>query len=276
MRVIDRTREAMGWSHPWQIRRENQIQNIGIHHSATADGNMRAFENHWRSLGWRNGGYSEIILRNGDVELCYVPTIVTNGISNHNLNTYHICIVGNSSFTAAGERSLIDRIKHNMSRFNVPVERVMGHNEFSGHRSNICPGRNTIHLRNSLRASSANNYRNSLPTAHRVAAGETLFGIAQRYQTTVAELQRLNHISNPNLIRVGQALNLPNTSNLNRNMHHVTRATPGFITAADAASGRNPQRTVTPGMYYVFNQAGGMINVTTKRNMPGSWINPNK
>lgn len=41
-----------------------------------------------------------------------------------------------------------------------------------------------------------------------VVAGDTLSGIAARYGTTVSELQRLNNISNPNLIQVGQVLTI--------------------------------------------------------------------
>ena len=42
-----------------------------------------------------------------------------------------------------------------------------------------------------------------------VAAGDTLGAIARRHNTTVAELQRLNNIANPNMIRVGQNIRMP-------------------------------------------------------------------
>lgn len=42
-----------------------------------------------------------------------------------------------------------------------------------------------------------------------VQAGDTLTGIAARFGTTVAELVALNNISNPNLIYVGQVLQIP-------------------------------------------------------------------
>ena len=42
-----------------------------------------------------------------------------------------------------------------------------------------------------------------------VRPGDTLFGIALRFNTTVAALQRANNISNPNLIYVGQRLIIP-------------------------------------------------------------------
>ncbi|HEY64347.1 MAG TPA: LysM peptidoglycan-binding domain-containing protein [Caldilineae bacterium] len=49
-----------------------------------------------------------------------------------------------------------------------------------------------------------------------VRPGDTLYSIARRYNTTVATLQRLNHLSNPNLIRVGQRLIVPDASSARR------------------------------------------------------------
>lgn len=48
-------------------------------------------------------------------------------------------------------------------------------------------------------------------TVHVVAAGETLSGIAARYNTTVAAIAQANGISNPSQIRVGQRLTIPGT-----------------------------------------------------------------
>lgn len=47
---------------------------------------------------------------------------------------------------------------------------------------------------------------------YRVRAGDTLSGIASRYGTTVAKLAALNHIANPNVISVGQVLQIPSGS----------------------------------------------------------------
>jgi len=148
-KIIDITTQTMGANNPFQIREISQITHIGIHHSATITGDQFIFENYWKSLGWRNGGYSEIILRNGDVQMCYVPTTVTNGIAGHNVNTYHICCVGNGSFTMEQEISLMERVKFNIEKFNIPTARVMGHNEFPG-TATACPGRDMNSLRNKL------------------------------------------------------------------------------------------------------------------------------
>src|SRR5690606_34194235 len=54
----------------------------------------------------------------------------------------------------------------------------------------------------------------------------------------------------------------------------VKKDTDGYYTAADAKAGKNKRTAVKAGVYYVFNTANGMINVTTKNGTPGSWINP--
>ncbi len=49
-------------------------------------------------------------------------------------------------------------------------------------------------------------------TTHRVAAGQTLSSIAQRYGTTVRALQQANGISDPNRVVVGRVLTIPSTA----------------------------------------------------------------
>jgi LysM repeat protein len=45
-----------------------------------------------------------------------------------------------------------------------------------------------------------------MATTHIVKAGETLWSLAKKYGTTVAELAKLNNISDPNLIITGETL----------------------------------------------------------------------
>ncbi|GAB4459086.1 MAG: hypothetical protein OHK0041_23710 [Anaerolineales bacterium] len=49
----------------------------------------------------------------------------------------------------------------------------------------------------------------SSPKTHTVKAGDTLYAIAIRYNTTVAAIAALNNISDPNKIKVGQVLQIP-------------------------------------------------------------------
>ncbi|QCJ57200.1 N-acetylmuramoyl-L-alanine amidase [Enterococcus mundtii] len=134
-------------------RNVSQVTKIARHHSATTTGDVWAFQNHWNgTLGWGTGGYHEIILRDGTVQWCYFDNDVTNGISGHNTPTYHICLVGNGSFTAEQEKAFEERAKAAMQRFGLSVNDVLGHNEFSGHASNICPGINMNTVRERLRS----------------------------------------------------------------------------------------------------------------------------
>ncbi|WP_313934819.1 MULTISPECIES: peptidoglycan DD-metalloendopeptidase family protein [unclassified Nostoc] len=54
-------------------------------------------------------------------------------------------------------------------------------------------------------------------TAYEVKPGDTLAAIASRHNTTVAELAKLNNISNPNQLKISQKLILP-SSKVNRNV----------------------------------------------------------
>jgi murein DD-endopeptidase MepM/ murein hydrolase activator NlpD len=53
---------------------------------------------------------------------------------------------------------------------------------------------------------SASSGSSSSSRYHVVKSGETLSGIARKYGTTVSKLQRLNNISNPNKLRIGQRI----------------------------------------------------------------------
>ena len=56
--------------------------------------------------------------------------------------------------------------------------------------------------------------------------------------------------------------------------YKVVTTLAGYKTAADAKNRKNRAGTVQPGTYYVFNRSQGMINITKKVGVPGSWINP--
>ena len=128
----------------------SSIRNVVRHHSATNIGDKWIFSNHWRNLGWLKGGYHEIILRDGTVQLIYPDNWVVNGAFNHNPASYHICLVGNGNFTPEQERAFEERAKAALQRFNLPVSAIVGHNELSGHASNSCPGTNMAVVRNRI------------------------------------------------------------------------------------------------------------------------------
>lgn len=133
-------------------RKISQITKIARHHSATTSGDYFAFwNNRWKGLGWGKGGYAEIILTDGTVQLCYDPIYPTNGVGNHNTNTYHICVVGNGAFTAAQERAFEERCLLAMQNFGLSADDVLGHNEFKG-AATSCPGINMDSVRKRLKS----------------------------------------------------------------------------------------------------------------------------
>jgi len=228
MKTIDRRSFALGHQHA-RTRNQNAIRRICIHHSVTPATHSTAnFENWWQNPASGMGvpavgGYHEVILVNGDMELNFNPTQIAHGVASQNDDSYHICVVGDfrvngAQPTAAQMHSLLERLRFNMSRFNVPVERVLGHNEFPGNASNTCPGQNMNNIRNQLRTPSfvtppANNPSEaSANNTHTVRSGDTLSAIARNNGTTVAEIQRVNNIPNANLIRIGQVLQIPEAS----------------------------------------------------------------
>lgn len=144
-KIIDLRGKVMGGRD-----KRSKINKIARHHSATKSGDAFTFQRHWSSLGWRTGGYHEIILPDGSVQLCYDSNVVTNGVYGHNKNTYHICLVGNGSFTDAQEKAFEKRAKKAIKRFGLSVSDVLGHGEFKG-ASTACPGTNMNTVRDRLR-----------------------------------------------------------------------------------------------------------------------------
>ncbi len=69
--------------------KRSKINKIARHHSATTGGDVFSFERYWKTKGWNTGGYHELILRDGTVQLNYDSNVVTNGIYGHN-NTTHL------------------------------------------------------------------------------------------------------------------------------------------------------------------------------------------
>ncbi|MGP7817651.1 glycoside hydrolase domain-containing protein [Niallia sp. 01092] len=60
------------------------------------------------------------------------------------------------------------------------------------------------------------------------------------------------------------------------NSYHIVTTVNAYMNAADAKAKQNKKGTVPIGDYYIFNESQGMINVTQKKGVPGSWINPSE
>lgn len=133
-----------------RTRAINTITHIARHHSATDTGDWASFWKYWHETkGWGTGGYHEIILRDGTVQLCYDPEEITNGVGGQNAYTYHITLVGNGSFTPAQEKAWEERVLYNLKRFKLPANKVLGHKEFPGAQT-ACPATDMGVVRNRI------------------------------------------------------------------------------------------------------------------------------
>jgi len=67
--------------------------------------------------------------------------------------------------------------------------------------------------------------------SYKVVSGDTLSGIAKKFNTTLQELVRINGITNPDLIRVGQIIKVPNS---NSNVNTFSSSTPSYSSSTDS------------------------------------------
>ncbi|MDJ1168592.1 peptidoglycan DD-metalloendopeptidase family protein [Roseofilum sp. BLCC_M154] len=80
------------------------------------------------------------------------------------------------------------------------------------------------------------------PILHQVQTGETLDAIARRYGVTRSELMRVNHITNPNLIRVHQNLKIPKSHSVDS--FPATALIPGMNSTQISSSVIDPNQPV--------------------------------
>jgi LysM repeat protein len=238
MQIINRINQALGRGA--DERQLSEITRIVIHHSANPTNgthlNTAVFENTWRNspgMGAPNarGGYHEVVLFNGNVEINMQDRRRTWGASNQNSHTWHICLTGQHSgginnITQTQLNSLASRIATAMRRFGwtaANVDRIVRHKDLPG-QSTACNDVNVTNVRNAVRTLLGQPPVTPPPggSTHTVRAGETLYGIAQMYGTTVAILQQLNNMGTSTTIHVGQVLILPGGSGGNGT--HTVRA----------------------------------------------------
>jgi len=144
------------------LRNTNAIRRIGIHNTGVDRSSidcrvsLERHRAHWRSLGWTNDGYNEIIARDGRVFILLEANHVANGVGGHNDDTYQIAVEGlGNRLTVIQRTRLLERIRHNQRQFSVSNANVLGHREFSGHATNSCPNMDMPALRRDITQTTA-------------------------------------------------------------------------------------------------------------------------
>lgn len=92
----------------------------------------------------------------------------------------------------------------------------------------------------------------------------------------------MNYLYNTSLIVKKSSDSSANSSNSSKTSsestktYKVVKDVAGYSTALDAKNKKNKKGTVKAGTLYIFNEKDGMINVTSKKGVAGSWINPSE
>lgn len=122
-------------------RTPDQIKRISIHHSAVEGGSPESYAKyHVQTLGWRSIGYHICIVGDKILQTNDLMSF-TYHTSSNNFDTVSVSISGDLSkrdITTDERNCLYAVIITYMKLFNIPIENVLGHREFSNNNT-TCP-----------------------------------------------------------------------------------------------------------------------------------------
>lgn len=201
---------------------------IAIHCSA-GFGDVESIKKFWKSKGWKNVGYHMLVDLNGVIHVLSNFDNITNGVLGFNSSIINICYIGgvevqaNKSLKAKDTRT--EKQKLSLTHcINTALKwlyengcdmqklEIKGHRDFSPdkngngvieswERIKECPCFDAepeyAHLLEPYQIQPENTYT--------VVAGDTLFRIAKKHNTTINRLRELNWI-NGEALKVGQTL----------------------------------------------------------------------
>ncbi|OXM83957.1 peptidoglycan recognition protein family protein [Paenibacillus rigui] len=138
---------------PEPRRTKDQITHISIHHSAVEGATIESYANyHVNTLGWAHIGYHFVIKGDQAYQTNDLSTFSYHTSSN-NSYTVSVSISGDLSKRPLSEverNNLYAVILTYMSLFNIPVENVLGHNEYPSNNTS-CPCIDMVQVRNDIR-----------------------------------------------------------------------------------------------------------------------------
>lgn len=122
-------------------RTKEQITHISIHHSAVEGGTIQGYANyHVNTLKWSHIGYHTVIKGNQIFQTNDLLTFSYHTSSNNHY-TVSVSVSGDLSkrrLTNDERDCLYATVLTYMDVFNIPVENVLGHNEYPGNNT-ACP-----------------------------------------------------------------------------------------------------------------------------------------
>lgn len=216
-----------------------QITHIVMHCTATpATMDIGATEiDRWhRQRGWNGIGYHFVIRRNGQLETGRVISRAGAHAAGFNAHSIGVVLAGGvasngqtpvDNFTDAQFLAARDLVLDLMANHQVPISNVLGHKEVIRDITRGSPKACPVFSMDRFRAmlaerdlpdrsdEGAENWGTEMlddeetsgeKRSHTVAAGETLWGLANRYNTTVAEIRALNPSITGDLIHPGDSI----------------------------------------------------------------------
>lgn len=142
-------------SKTYRRRSRSEIRNIAIHHSATTSGSAEAFARyHVNQLDWPGIGYHYVVNKNGSIDLCHDPEIVSYHVGNSNGRAIGICMVGDfrtQTLESPQRDATLQLVRQLLQDFNLTIADVWGHIEFPGYEWKQCPSISMEQFRSSLR-----------------------------------------------------------------------------------------------------------------------------
>jgi hypothetical protein len=125
---------------PWAV--------LALHHSASAVGGAKRFDDWHRARGWDGVGYAFVIgngtdTADGEIETTFRWREQRDGahVKGWNDLAIGVCLVGNfeeTDPTPLQRESLVRLVRHLRLRFGIPRERVVGHGALG---ATLCPGK---------------------------------------------------------------------------------------------------------------------------------------
>jgi LysM repeat protein len=187
---------------------------IAIHHSLTKEGSAFAFARyHVDTLGWEGIGYHFVILKDGTIQWCHNPGVLSYHVGASNKFALGICLVGDfrsENPTQAQKESLkalVDALKKDLPNY----KRTRGHNEFPGYAWKACPvfDYQAVIKGNTGSGKPAADKNTGGQKVYVVKKGDTFWGISNDFKVDVDALQQANKDLDPKALPIGEKIVIP-------------------------------------------------------------------
>jgi hypothetical protein len=151
---IDITTTLPSKPNPETPRTKEQIKRIAVHHSAVEGATIESYARyHVYTNGWPCIGY-HMVIKGDQVYQTNDLATFSYHVSGQNFDSVSVSISGDlskRSLSEAERNNLYAVILTYMDMFNIPVEAVLGHNEFQG-QNTTCPAIDMNKVRSDITA----------------------------------------------------------------------------------------------------------------------------